>query len=477
MEKNKKEKSFSNINTKSFITVMIILTVVIIFSGVLSYIIPRGSYLRDEDGAIILDSYTKEGVQGIEIWRVISAPVRVFASSDSLTIIMISIFLLIMSGVFNLIEKTNGIKIFIERLMVKLSNKKSVVVLVCVFVFMLFGSFFGMFEELVTLVPLVVVLMISMGMDTMTGLGACMMAACFGFASAITNPFSVGLASQMANVNVMNGAWLRIVFFVIVYVMLGGFLLLHIRKISKNPALSPSYGDDLEKREKITSEQSDKAQNSNRIFKVYASFFAVQIVMLVLIASIRAISDYAIPILALSFLIGGIICGLLVAERKKDTFKYLLQGAVAMLPAVVMIAFASSVKLIMTESGIIDTIMYDVIKILEGKSKLLTVLLIYLLILFLQLFIGSASAKIILIMPIILPICTALGISPATVILVYCMADGFTDVILPTNPVLLIGLSMVNVSYGKWARWTWKLQLSLFAVTILVLAFAVGINY
>ena len=163
--------------------------------------------------------------------------------------------------------------------------------------------------------------------------------------------------------------------------------------------------------------------------------------------------------------------------RKKDTFKYLLQGAVAMLPAVVMIAFASSVKLIMTESGIIDTIMYDVIKILEGKSKLLTVLLIYLLILFLQLFIGSASAKIILIMPIILPICTALGISPATVILVYCMADGFTDVILPTNPVLLIGLSMVNVSYGKWARWTWKLQLSLFAVTILVLAFAVGINY
>ena len=102
---------------------------------------------------------------------------------------------------------------------------------------------------------------------------------------------------------------------------------------------------------------------------------------------------------------------------------------------------------------------------------------LYLLILFLQFFIGSASAKIFLVMPIIMPIATALGISPALVILAYCMADGFTDVILPTNPVLLVGLSMANVSYGKWIKWTWKLQLILLLLTVLTLAFAVGIGY
>ena len=63
------------------------------------------------------------------------------------------------------------------------------------------------------------------------------------------------------------------------------------------------------------------------------------------------------------------------------------------------------------------------------------------------------------------------------VIFAYCMADGFTDVILPTNPVLLIGLSMANVSYWKWLKWTWKLQGIVLAITVLVLFFGTYIGY
>ena len=148
-----------------------------------------------------------------------------------------------------------------------------------------------------------------------------------------------------------------------------------------------------------------------------------------------------------------------------------------MLPAVTMIALASSVKLVMVESNIIDTVMNAVLQLLVGKGNFVTILLIYALILFLQLFIGSASAKIFLVMPIVLPITNALGISPTLVILTYCMADGFTDVILPTNPVLLIGLSMANVSYWKWLKWTWKIQVLLFAVSVTVLYFGVLIGY
>ena len=157
--------------------------------------------------------------------------------------------------------------------------------------------------------------------------------------------------------------------------------------------------------------------------------------------------------------------------------KNFLKGAAAMLPAVLMIAIASSVKLVMVESNIIDTVMNAVMGILEGKGKLATVLLIYALILFLQLFIGSASAKIVLVMPIVMPIAQALGLSPAMIILTYCIADGFTDVIMPTNPVLLIGLSMAGVSYWQWVKWTWKLQLLVFAQTVLILLFGVAIGY
>ena len=105
---NTKEKAFSTINIKSFITVMILLVIILIFSGCLSYFIPQGAFERTEDGAIIPNTFVLGSIQGIAFWRVLTAPVRVFASSDAITIIMISIFLLIMSGVFNLMEKTGA---------------------------------------------------------------------------------------------------------------------------------------------------------------------------------------------------------------------------------------------------------------------------------------------------------------------------------------------------------------------------------
>ena len=472
----KKEKSFSTISVKSFLVVVILLSCIILLCGILSYVIPQGSFERDAEGVIINGTFILGERNGIAIWRVITAPARVFFSEDGLTISMICLFLLIMSGVFNLLEKTGGVKVIIDRTVKKFSSRKKQVICIITLIFMLFGSFFGMFEELVTLLPLIILLMLSMGFDTLTGLGVCMLASCFGFSAAITNPFSVGLASSMAKTHVFDGAWLRILFFAVIYVTVCVFLLLHTRKIQKEPTYSLTFAIDEEKRSTLEKFDTEN-KNENKLFKVFLIFFLAQFVALILIASIRQISGLAIPILSVSFLLGGIIAGLCVCEKKKDVFRYLLQGAVSMLPAVFMIALASSVKLIMVESNIMDTVMYKVISFLEGKSKFVCIIFVYFLILFLQVFIGSASAKIILIMPIILPIAEAIGLSSTIVIFTYCIADGFTDMILPTNPVLLIGLSMANVSYGKWAKWTWKIQLFLFSFTLLLLLFAVKIGY
>ena len=478
---NTKEKAFSSINAKSFITVMILLTVILAVSGALSYFIPQGSFQREEiDGVmtIIPGTFQQGEVNGVAIWRILTAPVRVFnPANGGLSIIMISLFLLIMSGVFNLMEKTGGLKVFIGRIVRRFTGRNKLVICVSVFVFMLFGSFFGMFEELATLLPVVVIFMLLCGFDTLTGLGVCLLATCFGFSSAITNPFSVGLAAERANIAVFDGVWLRGVFFICIYVTVSAFLYSHVKRISTNPRKSLTYEIDREKLKNLDLSLIEEKDGEQKTFKAFATFFIVQLVILVLSASIRSITEYAIPILSASFLVGGITVGLLVCENKKDTFAYIGQGALAMLPAVIMIGFASSVNLVMTESGIIDTIMNFVVNLLNGKTPFQCIVLIYLFILFLQIFIGSASAKIMLIMPMVLPIIPMLGISPSLLILAYCIADGFTDVILPTNPVLLISLSMANVSYGKWVRWTWKLQLFVFAFTIFILWFATAIGY
>ena len=472
----KKEKSFSTINLKSFISVVVVLILIIAVSGILTLIIPQGQFLRNANGDIIAGSFIKGDVKGIAFWRVITAPFRVFFVDGGITIIMISLFLLIMSGVFNLLEKTNGIQVIMNKLIKKFGNKTKRVICLSVLFFMLFGSLFGLFEEMITLLPFVVMTMLCLGFDTMTGLGVCLLATCFGFSAAITNPFSIGIASSFAGISTLKGVWLRIIFFILIYGLVCWFLLSYTKKLKQNPKLSLSYKEDMAKNKSVNSSVVNSTKE-NKIFKVYLTFFIVEFSILILSALIRPISGYAVPILAASFLIGAIISGLLVVDDKKMVFKHIFQGVVSMLPAVLLIALASSVNLIMQESGILDTIMNAVIIMLDGENAFVSILFIYALILVLQVFIGSASAKIFLLMPILLPICSAIGISPTLLILTYCMADGFSDVFLPTNPVLLISLSMSNVSYGKWVKWTWKIQLAVLALSLIVLFLGVQIGY
>ena len=225
-KENKKEKAFSSINFRSFIVIVAILSLMLIIAGVLTYVIPKGEY---NGGAF---QYLTGEKSGVPIYKIILAPLFVFASDVGLTIIMISLFLLVMSGCFNVMEKTGGLKAVISRAIKACAGKKTLVILIGVLFFMMFGSFFGMFEELLTLLPIVIVFVLSLGYDSMIGLGICMLSACFGFSCAITHPFSVGLASQVAGVAVGEGVWLRIIFFVCVYALVCAFILNYAKKIA-----------------------------------------------------------------------------------------------------------------------------------------------------------------------------------------------------------------------------------------------------
>ena len=136
----KQEQAYSNISVRSFVIVAALLLAILVFCGSLSYFIPQGSFATDVNNNIIPGTYEKGKVEGVALWRVLTAPVRVFASEDAVTIIVISVFLLIMSGVFNLLDKTDGIKTFIHYIMERLRDRGGPVVCITVLIFMLFGS-------------------------------------------------------------------------------------------------------------------------------------------------------------------------------------------------------------------------------------------------------------------------------------------------------------------------------------------------
>jgi uncharacterized ion transporter superfamily protein YfcC len=107
----------------------------------------------------------------------------------------------------------------------------------------------------------------------------------------------------------------------------------------------------------------------------------------------------------------------------------------------------------------------------------LAALIIYLLALIIEFFIGSGSAKAFLMMPILLPLSDLVGVTRQVTVTAYCFGDGFSNLMYPTNPVLLIALGLTVVSYPKWIRWTAKLWFWVILATILFLGIGVAINF
>ena len=196
-----------------------------------------------------------------------------------------------------------------------------------------------------------------------------------------------------------------------------------------------------------------------------------------------ALSDYSLPLVGLVFLIGGIGAGLLAGVRGTALWKTLGEGVSGIAPSIPLILMAASVKHIVSRGGIMDTLLHGASTVFVGTgssatlSPLAAALVVYVLALLIEFFIGSASAKAFLIMPILLPLADLVGVTRQVTVTAYCFGDGFSNMIYPTNPVLLIALGLAAVSYGQWLKWTAKLWLWVVAVSVGFLWLATAIGY
>ncbi len=145
---------------------------------------------------------------------------------------------------------------------------------------------------------------------------------------------------------------------------------------------------------------------------------------------------------------------------------------VSIFPAVLLILMAGSVKYIITEGQILDTILNAGIGVIQQTSPIVSIMLIYLLVLVIEIFVASGSAKAVLLMPIIIPLVDIANISRQTAILAYAYGDGFSNVLYPTNAVLLIVLGLAGISYGKWFKFVIKFEGGIFVITAILLIIA-----
>ncbi len=441
MNKNA-ENTGLNISVKSFLTAIVVIFLLMAATYGLTFIIPGG---------------------GIPFWQWALSPVLVLAAEGNVSLIAVIVFLLVIGGVFNCLDKCGLMKYMLDTITYKFGRERYKLLALVSLFFMAMGSFIGSFEEAVPLVPIVVALAVRLGWDPLVGVGMSLLAIGCGFSAGICNPFTIGVAQEIAGLPMFSGMWLRAVVFIMVYGVLFGFLYKYAKKIEK--PLDTSIEHHKFKRNK----------------KMATSLICFATIMLVGIATVlssvilTSLQDYTMIIVAVTFLAAGMI-STIISGRGGNVAKTFLNGVTSVMPATIMILMANSIKYTLEEGKILDTILQGLVSTASTLPRWSVVLFIYLIVLILNFFISSGSAKAFLLMPLIVPIAEAFDISAQLCILAYAFGDGFSNVFYPTNPVLLISLGLVDVNYGTWVKWSGKFQAINLILTsgLLLIGLAVG---
>ncbi len=450
------------IGKKTFIFSAVVLLLLMIAAGVLTYVLPAGSYDRQEiNGTLqIVDGTYKElDTKPLSPIRWITAPFEVLAGPDGLTIIVIILFLLFLGGSFSVLNHSGALVYLVWVLGRKFSKRRYVLISLISLFFMMLGTAAGIFEESVLLTPIAVALCLGLGFDVFTGLFISLLSTGFGFAAGVFNPFTTGVAQKLIGLPIFSGASYRMLCFAVIYVILTIFIQIYAHAHAKTKE------EDLSSQPNV----SDKA-GAKRALIVFVSMIIALFLWVALTSIVRTLADYTMPVLALLFLAGGIASGAVSNMGTKKILKSLLDGLTGVAPGVLLILMASSVKFIMSQSNVMDTLLYLAHNAMQGLGAGASALSTYLLVLVLNFFIGSGSAKAFLVMPIVAPLSTLSGVPLQTAVLSFLFGDGFSNVFYITNPVLLITLGITGVSYAEWFKKTWLLQISILITTaILVL--------
>ena len=297
-------------SVQSFITAIAVIFVMMVLTYILTFIIPGG---------------------GIPFWKWILSPVLVLFGEDSGSLIAIIALLVVLGGVFNSLDKFGVLRLLLDKITAKFGRSRRVLLAVIPLVFMVLGSAAGSYEECVPLVPVVIALSIRLGWDVLTGLGMSVLAVGCGFAAGVCNPFTIGVAQELAGLPMFSGMWYRAIAFVIIYTLLMIFLLIHVKKIER-----PMSEEMISEASAGNVKQIMHSSSGSRLWKLGITF--------------------------------------------KD-------GVVSVLPGVLLILMANSIRFTLMEGNILDTLLQGAVSLASGMPRWAVILFIYGLVLVMNFFI------------------------------------------------------------------------------------------
>ena len=442
---------------------------IIIVTAVLTWIIPSGEYNRSAMNGreiVVAGSFHSVESNPQGIGAILMAPIRGFTNKSAALIVG---FILIVGGVFAILAKTRAIDAAIMAV-AKAHDKSPIIEMLYIPIFMVIfslgGGSFGMGEEVIPFILIFVPLTLALGYDSIVGVAIPFVGAGAGFAGAFLNPFTIGIAQQIADLPLFSGIGYRIISWIICTAVAIAFVMMYAAKIKKRPEKSLTFDMDEEKRKNLQIGDLENFKGISKGHKLALWTFALGMVGMVI--GVLKYQWYIEEICAVFFLT-GIIVGIVGRLSMKEFTDAFVSGARDMVGTALIIVLARGILIIAEDGRIIDTMLYGLASSIKNLHPIISSQAMFVIHSIINFFVPSGSAKAALTMPIMIPLADIVGVTRQTAVLAFQFGDGFSNMIVPTSAITMGVLTLSGISWEKWARWIIPLEIIFLIVGFILL--------
>jgi uncharacterized ion transporter superfamily protein YfcC len=471
-----------------------ILFALIIVTAILTWIIPAGRYQLNAEGSPIPGTYKEVPSSPQRILRdSLNAPINglygiqdkatgnvgPFNSGELFGAIDVALFILVIGGFIGITMKTGAIQAAIALLVRKLKGKERWLIPLLMTVFAIGGTTFGMAEESLAFYVLIITVMIAAGYDALVGAAVILLGAGIGVLGSTVNPFATGIASGFANISLSDGLVGRLIILIVGLAFGIWFVLRYAEKVRKDPTKSLVFDMKQSNEEHFSAGTGGDGEliamtgEQKVVLGLFGGAF------LVMIYGVIPWEDLGIglptlwwwfPEMTASFLLFAIIIGLVGGMKEGELTSTFVEGAKDLLGVALIIGIARGITVVMNNGQITDTVLHWAETALGDVGEAAFAVVMYVLFLPLSFLIPSSSGLATVSMPIMAPLADFAGVNRALVVTAYQSASGLLNLVTPTSAVVMGGLAIARVPYGKYLRWVWPLLAVLAVLTIVVLA-------
>jgi uncharacterized ion transporter superfamily protein YfcC len=469
-----------------------ILFILIVLAAIATWIIPAGTYDLNKQGEpkpgtyhevesnpqrILVDSLTApiNGLYGIEDSK---GNINYYNEGTLFGAIDVALFIIVIGGFLGVTMRTGAIQAGIGRLVLRLRGRERLMIPILMTVFAIGGTTYGMAEESLAFYALVITVMIAAGYDALTGAAIVLLGCGIGVIGSTINPFATGIASGFADTSISDGLVARVIILVIGLAIGIFFVMRYADRVKKDPSKSLVYDMKAENEDRFRATTGDgQVAAMTGTQKVILVVFALAFVLMMY--GVIPWEDLGVPFPTLwwwfpemtaLFLLFSIVIGLIGRLSEGDLTETFVNGARDLLGVALIIGIARGITVIMNNGQITDTVLNWAEVALGDVGSAAFAIVMFLLFLPLSFLIPSSSGLATVAMPIMAPLAVFVGVAESLVVTAYQTGNGLMNLFIPTSAVVMGGLAIARVPYGRYLRWVWPLLLMLGVLIVIMLA-------